>query len=891
MKKKIKRCLSTIMAAVMIATVGLSTACSTEVKKGDFTDEAPDAATDGRAKSALSSLLSEGYVADTVHANIDGWLLEALDKNPGIIDKIRDHSTGQVYRLKGLINDGWNMLGSGIVDLAIKENASAFGSAIEWKHKTAGMVFDLDFAFARQSGTTTDWKSANDLWVYADVSQYGKDGAPLGVAFEESDPNQIGGISADRESWGLKNGASVMLYPDGAAAQSVTIAAGGAITSNNGRVHLPAGFRGWIRLPLNNDTFFAYWNSGQGNGMLDLADVHQFQLNVEGTASSVGNSALIGPFLLSGEMDVAPASGNTGDGFTQVWDLSYVQNGEYDFFWDEAVYAFYGEFPGKLMTGIAYSYRLAPSAELKEAGDRLAAELAGVQSDRGYLGIFDGDQRFGGGGMNWDVWCHYHDIYGLYQWYLATGSQSALQTAIRAADCVMEYFKLHNQSYSDAGTPMCNLAISHAFALLYRETKDQKYLDEAKAIIENCWSSCGDWLKNSQAGKEFYQMDNNYGNRWEVLHSIMTLGVMGEITGEKQYSDALEQIWYSIIKTERHNTGSFSVGEGACGDPFKLGGIETCCSIAWMALTTEYLQTSRNSLAADELELSFYNTMLGSLMDGDRNVTYDTPMNGTLIPSQQQLAFQTRPGSPDMSCCQSNSSRGLAELSQWAVLTDQTGLYLNYYGDAGAVTKTPSGQEIVLTQQGGYPLNGNVKIAVSGLSNAEKFTVWFRVPSWAHSYSVTVNGQRFTADKTGVYFPITGTWNNGDEITVEIGMTFHFWKGAGECQNMTSFYYGPVLFAADSNYTSPATVSFDLADIKEAKITAGDGVLLTAEVKTTQGETAKLISFADVGSNSSSYRSWLRISGDIEQLAFEKGGTPVWCSGMIAAEDVAPSEK
>jgi hypothetical protein len=30
--------------------------------------------------------------------------------------------------------------------------------------------------------------------------------------------------------------------------------------------------------------------------------------------------------------------------------------------------------------------------------------------------------------------------------------------------------------------------------------------------------------KQIEAGKDFYEMKNNYGNRWEPLHSIMALG-------------------------------------------------------------------------------------------------------------------------------------------------------------------------------------------------------------------------------------------------------------------------------------------------------------------------------------------------------------------------------
>jgi hypothetical protein len=141
------------------------------------------------------------------------------------------------------------------------------------------------------------------------------------------------------------------------------------------------------------------------------------------------------------------------------------------------------------------------------------------------------------------------------------------------------------------------------------------------------------------------------------------------------------------------------------------------------------------------------------------------------------------------------------------------------------------------------------------------------------------------AGKTGEYLPITGTWSNGNVINIEIGMTFHFWEGANQCSGYTSIYYGPVLLAADTKYGSP-NAKINIDDLANAKIYRKDNMLLTVDATDANGKAITLISFADVGNKGSSYRSWLRTEGEIEQLEYQKNGTPVWCSNLIPVGDV-----
>ena len=112
------------------------------------------------------------------------------------------------------------------------------------------------------------------------------------------------------------------------------------------------------------------------------------------------------------------------------------------------------------------------------------------------------------------------------------------------------------------------------------------------------------------------------------LHPIQALAELYFITGQDRYREAFEHIWWSIVEWDRHNNGGFSSGEQAQGDPYHPGAIETCCTVAWMALSVDMLRLTGDSLVADELELSLLNSGLGMMNPTGRWVSYNTPMDG-----------------------------------------------------------------------------------------------------------------------------------------------------------------------------------------------------------------------------------------------------------------------
>lgn len=543
----------------------------------------------------------------------------------------------------------------------------------------------------------------------------------------------------------------------------------------------------------------------------------------------------------------------------------------------------HGEFPGKILTGMAQSYRAFNNPKTLAAGDALVQSFKSVQGEDGYLGPWPEKSRFNKDKLKWDTWGHYHCILGLYEWYKATGNEEALYVAIMAADCVYQYFIDGNQTFISQNWAECNFSISHAFAVLYQETKNEKYLEASERIVLYEWKleyddyftkrllAC-DWLGAAEEDRAFYQSNQT---RWESLHTLMTLSPLYQITGNKEYYHALEHYWWSIVENDRHNFGGFGTGEGATGNLYGHGS-ETCNTIAWMAYSTELLKVSKSSYVADELEISYYNGALGSLL-GDHDFTYMNDSDGARVSALITLAPHGFEGGRELSCCQANGNRGISHLTEWAVLTDQENLYLNYYGSSNAETKTPGGNGIRILQETDYPGRDAVKITLA-LDLRERFNIMLRIPAWSVNTVVRLNGKACKDVLPGAYYMINRKWNTGDVIEIELDMSVHFWVGDDECLGKTSIYYGPVLLAMESDSLTASGFKLDASSLKDMVFKDNKDYWFYGLSETVDGKPVVLVDYASAGDAGAEYTSWLNVAHDLQALSYVSGIKPIWNS-------------
>ena len=393
---------------------------------------------------------------------------------------------------------------------------------------------------------------------------------------------------------------------------------------------------------------------------------------------------------------------------------------------------------------------------------------------------------------------------GLLLWYETSGDVKVLSCAEKIAHLLCDrYLGNKRPRLVDTGDTEMNLAPVHSLCLLYKKTKRAQFLEMALQIVQEFSALsptgeplAGDYLNGPLAGKEFFQLPKP---RWESLHPVMGLVELYYITGKNEYRQAFKSIWHSIRKYDRHNNGGFSSGEQAQGNPFHQGAIETCCTIAWIALSVEMLKLTGDSTVADEIELSTLNSVIGIHSHTGRWATYNTPMDGVKKASFLDTSFQAREGSSELNCCSVNSPRGFFMISDWALMRDEEGLILNWYMPGTISTLLDSENEILITEETDYPREGTVRIHISP-SRQEKFVLKLRIPRWSVHTTVTVSGKVVSGVKNGGYCSLSRLWAAGDTVEITFDFSFHCWFGKRECADRFSLYRGPILLTYDRRF-------------------------------------------------------------------------------------------
>ena len=449
-----------------------------------------------------------------------------------------------------------------------------------------------------------------------------------------------------------------------------------------------------------------------------------------------------------------------------------------------------GEFAGKFLTSCVQTLRLTRDEELRSHIDWFVGELVSLQADDGYLGPWPKDFRLKKGGPTcaepWDTWGHYHAMLGLLLWHEMSGDTRALDCAKRIADMFCNRFLDGTEKMHDTGAHEMNQAPVHSLAMLYQVTGEQKYLAMAQKIEQEfALPPAGDYTNAGAKGTPFWETPKP---RWESLHPIMGLPELYYITGEKKYRKAFENLWWSMLEGDRHNNGGFTSGEQAKGDPYDVGAIETCCTVAWSAMSFEMLRLTGNPIAADELELSLVNSGYGMMSPGGRWVTYNTPMEGSRAASAHTIVFQARPGQPELNCCSVNGPRIIALVGEWAVMSDRDGgLRVNFYGPGTFAATLPSGNTIEFDQETQYPRDGRIVITLR-LAAPEKFALSLRIPHWSRETAVAINGKSSVKSiKPGTYLPLERTWQNGDQITLDLDLRLHYWVNENHLDHHEDF--------------------------------------------------------------------------------------------------------
>lgn len=448
--------------------------------------------------------------------------------------------------------------------------------------------------------------------------------------------------------------------------------------------------------------------------------------------------------------------------------------------------------PYKTIEGASYSLQTYPDAQLEAYIDSVLDIIAGAQEPDGYLytarTMNPNHPHDWAGSKRWEVEeILSHELYnlghmleGAIAHYQATGSRKFLDIAIKYADCVCrEVGPNEGQAHVVPGHQIAEMALCKLYVL----TGEQKYLDEAKYMLD---------YRGKTERKDFYSQSHipvleqkeAVGHAVRAAYMYAGMADVAALTGDESYINAIDSIWENIVSKKLYITGGIGAtanGE-AFGKNYELPNMsaycETCAAIGNVYVNYRLFLLHGESKYYDVLERSLYNGLIsGVSLDGGA-FFYPNPLE-SMGQHQRQPWF-------GCACCPSNISRFIPSLPGYVYAVKDRNVYVNLFM-ANTADLTVADKQVTLSQETNYPWDGDIQLTVSQ-NKAGQWAMKIRVPGWVENevvpsnlyayvdgltpgYEITVNGESAEGTLTDDgYFTINRKWKKGDVVSVHFDM-------------------------------------------------------------------------------------------------------------------------
>ena len=528
---------------------------------------------------------------------------------------------------------------------------------------------------------------------------------------------------------------------------------------------------------------------------------------------------------------------------TPKWDVSKFMGFSFD---DTDVY--------KTIEGASYVLQTYPDAKLKAYIDSVLDIVAAAQEPDGYLytarTINPQHPHHWSGKNRWEVEeILSHELYNLGHMvdaacahYQATGSDKFLNIAKRYADCVIrEVGPNPGQACVTPGHQIAEMALARLYVL----TGEQKYLDEAKFLLDYRGKTK---TKNiySQSDKPAIELTEAWGHAVRAGYMYAGMADVAALIGDQSYLKAIDAICNNIISKKYYITGGVGArhdGE-AFGADYELPNLtsynETCAAISMVYLFHRMFLLHGDSKYIDCMERTLYNGVIsGMSVDGGR-FFYPNPLS-----SDGKYAFNadnTVERQPwfGCACCPSNLCRFIPSVPGYIYAVKDRNIFVNLF--AGNTTDVQvAGKQVVLTQETSYPWDGVIRIKLDKIATKD-FTLMVRYPGWLRGqvvpsdlyhyadnerlgYTVTVNGVSVATLPTAEgYIPISCKWKKGDVVEINFDMQPRVVKAnehVAEDRGRIAVERGPLVYCAEGadngnfsifNFLMPSHPRFNMAD-------------------------------------------------------------------------------
>jgi uncharacterized protein len=484
-----------------------------------------------------------------------------------------------------------------------------------------------------------------------------------------------------------------------------------------------------------------------------------------------------------------------------------------------------GEGLGHYLSALSLMYAQTGNVECKTRVDYIVGELVKVQAAHGdgYCGaimrkrkdgtlvdgkeifpeVMAGDIRSAGFDLNgaWSPLYSLHKTFaGLLDADKYCGNRKAIDVAVGFGGYIEKVFAALNVEQTQKLLNCEYGGLNESFAELYTRTNDAGWLALSMRIYD------ARMLTPLVEGRDM--LANNHANT--QVPKLIGLARLYEINHQEGYGHGASFFWQRV--TEHH---SFAIGGNADREYFfepdtiaqhiTEQTCESCNTYNMLKLTRHLYSWSPRASYFDYYERAHLNHILAHQNPKTGMFTYMMPlMSGT--------AREFSSPDNDFWCCVLSGIESHSKHGDSIYWQQGDTLFVNLF----IPSKLNWGaQKTAFELSTKYPYEGHIELKLTQ-GSAKTFAVALRIPAWAKSSTLLVNGKPALATNANGYAVIRRKWRAGDVVTLDLPLDLRFEHAAGD-EKVVALMRGPLVMAADLGAAdqpwegdAPALVGADL---------------------------------------------------------------------------------
>jgi DUF1680 family protein len=418
--------------------------------------------------------------------------------------------------------------------------------------------------------------------------------------------------------------------------------------------------------------------------------------------------------------------------------------------------------------------------------------------------IMAGDIRSAGFDLNgcWVPFYNWHKLYaGLFDAQTFCGLDKAIPVAVNLGVYIDKVFAALSDTQVQEVLNCEHGGINDSFAELYARTNDPRWLKLAERLYHHK-------VLDSLVARED-KLANIHSNT--NIPKVLGLARLYEVTGKPDYHTASDFFYERVTK---HH--SFVIGGNGDREYFfepdtiskhiTEATCEHCATYNMMKLSRQLYSWSPDAGYFDYFERAHLNHVMAQQNPKTGMFSYMTPLfTGAARGFSDPVDNWT--------CCHGTGMESHARHAESIYWQGDDTLFVNLYIPS---TAKWAAKNASLRLDTGYPFDGEVRLSLTAIRRPTRFKLALRVPGWARTASLKLNGKPAEATRDRGYLIVDRVWQAGDKIALSLPLDLLI-EPTSDNPGVVAILRGPLVLAADlgsvdEDYkaTEPALVGDDL---------------------------------------------------------------------------------